>query len=172
MTDIEMNGHKADAEITEADELAAVPRDTSYEHALDETAPDPEPVHDGGGIEIPRLGGERRDIIPAHLRTWKGIRSTAYRHFDAARFHVVFHLLRSPGYLASSVLWSVAGFIKLARNQLHWWWVIERPGCGPRPSWTATAPNGGPCTPTSSSGGRSAARCCSPRCSRSRWRSC
>jgi hypothetical protein len=51
-------------------ELHLVPRDTSFEHALDETAPEAELVHDGDGIEIPRLGGERRPIVPAHLRTW------------------------------------------------------------------------------------------------------
>ena len=64
-------------ESTPPPELHLVPRDTSFEHPLDETAPKPEPVHDGDGIEIPRLGGERRPIIPEHLQTWQGIQSTA-----------------------------------------------------------------------------------------------
>ena len=120
MTDIELNGHQ------EAPELHLVPRDTSFEHALDETAPKPEPVHDGDGIEIPKLGGERRDIIPAHLRTWKGIKSTAWKYLDAAGFHVSFHSLRSPMYLVLGVLWAVVGLLRLARKQLAWWWVIEQ----------------------------------------------
>jgi hypothetical protein len=39
----------------ERPELHLVPRDTSFEHQLDETAAKPEPVHDGDGIEISRL---------------------------------------------------------------------------------------------------------------------
>ena len=107
-------------------ELHLVPRDTSYEHALDETAPEPEPVHDGDGIEIPPLGGERRDIIPAHLRTWKGIKSASGKYLDAARFHALFHLLRAPMYLVLCVVWAGAGVIKLSRSQLTWWWVLEQ----------------------------------------------
>jgi DNA segregation ATPase FtsK/SpoIIIE, S-DNA-T family len=106
-------------------ELHLVPRDTSFEHALDETAPKPEPVHDGDGIEIPRLGGERRDVIPEHLRTWAGIRSTAWKYLDAAGFHVSFHSLRSPLYLVLGTWWAVVGVVKLARVQLKWWWVSE-----------------------------------------------
>ena len=107
-------------------ELHLVPRDTSFEHELDETAPKPEPVHDGDGFEIPRLGGERRDIIPVHLRTWKGIRSTAGKHADAARFHTLFHLLRVPMYLVLGVLWAFVGALKIARSQRDWWWVSEQ----------------------------------------------
>ena len=57
-----------------APELHLVPRDTSFEHPLDETVPKPEPVHDGDGAEIPPLGGERKPIVPEHLRTWAGIK--------------------------------------------------------------------------------------------------
>jgi len=107
-------------------EVIPIKRDTSFEHQLDETAPKPEPVHDGDGISIPRLGGERLPIVPEHLQTWAGIRSTVYRYFDAARFHATFHVLRSPKYLACSVWWALAGIVKLAKVQLHWWWVIEQ----------------------------------------------
>jgi hypothetical protein len=106
-------------------ELHLVPRDTSFEHALDETAPEPEPVHDGGGIEIPHLGGERLPVVPEHLRTLAGIRSTAYKYLDAARFHALFHALRSPKYLLMSVVWAIAGTGKLAKAQVTWWWVTE-----------------------------------------------
>ena len=102
------------------------PAGTSFEHALDETAPKPERVHAGGGFDIPRLGGERRDIIPGHLQTWPGIKSTAYKYLDAARFHVSFHSLRSPGYLIMGVIWAFAGAAKIAREQRQWWWVSEQ----------------------------------------------
>jgi hypothetical protein len=108
-----------------APELHLVPRDTSFEHALDETAPKPEPVHDGDGIEIPSLGGERKLIVPEHLRTWKGIRSTAGKHGDAARFHTAFHLLRVPMYLVMGTAWACVGTVKLTRRQVSWWWLAE-----------------------------------------------
>jgi len=107
-------------------ELHLVPRDTSFDHPLDETAPRPEPVHDGSGIEIPSLGGERRDIIPEHLSTWNGIKGTAYKHFDAARFHTLFHAIRSPGYLVMGVIWACVGTVKIAKAQIGWWWVAEQ----------------------------------------------
>jgi DNA segregation ATPase FtsK/SpoIIIE, S-DNA-T family len=106
-------------------ELHLVPRDTSFEHALDETAPEAELVHDGDGIEIPRLGGERRPIVPAHLRTWEGIRRTAGKYLDAARFHALFHLVRLLPYLVIAVFWAFVGAAKIARAQRQWWWVSE-----------------------------------------------
>ena len=107
-------------------QLHLVPRDTSFEHTLDESAPKPERVHDGDGIAIPGLGGERRPIIPAHLQTWAGIKSTTGKHLDAARFHALFHLLRVPMYLALGVLWACVGAVKIARAQRDWWWVSEQ----------------------------------------------
>ena len=103
-----------------------VPRDTSFEHPLDETAGKPVPVHDGDGIAIPSLGGERRKIIPAHLRTRKGIKSTAGKYLGVAGFHVSFHALRTPMYLVLGVVWAVAGLGKIARAQLRWWWVTQQ----------------------------------------------
>jgi DNA segregation ATPase FtsK/SpoIIIE, S-DNA-T family len=126
MTDVQLNGHKEEAPPSAPPEVLTVPRDTSFEHQLDETAPKPVPVHDGDGHAIPRLGGERRDIIPAHVRTLKGIWSTVCKYLDAARFHSLFHLLRSPMYLAMSVLWAVVGVGRLANRQRQWWWVSEQ----------------------------------------------
>ena len=102
-------------------ELHLVPRDTSFEHQLDEAAPKSEPVHDGDGIEIPRLGGERLPIVPEHLRTLAGIRSTIWKYLDAAGFHVAFHSLRSPKYLGASAWWAIVGIVLLAKVQLRWW---------------------------------------------------
>jgi hypothetical protein len=103
-----------------------VPRDTSFEHPLDETAPRPEPVHEGDGMPLPRLGGERRPIIPVHLRTLGGVWRVACEYADAARFHALFHALRSPKYLAWSAVWAVAGVLRVAEAQRRWWWVTEQ----------------------------------------------
>jgi S-DNA-T family DNA segregation ATPase FtsK/SpoIIIE len=124
MTDVDLNGHK-DAGVPPP-ETFLVPRDTSFEHPLDETAPKPEPVHEGDGNDIPDREGKRRPIVPEHLRTLAGIRSTAGKYLDAARFHALFHALRSPMYLVLSVLWACAGMVKLARAQVSWWWVTEQ----------------------------------------------
>jgi hypothetical protein len=120
MTSAQLNGHDAPPG------TPTVPRDTSFEHALDEDAPDAVPVHDGDGIAIPHLGGERRDIIPVHLRTLKGILGTCGKYLDAARFHTVFHLLRLPLYLILGVIWAVAGVARIGAAQLRWWWVTEQ----------------------------------------------
>lgn len=121
-----MSEDPLDGEVTPPPELHLVTRDTSFEHALDEVAPKPERVHDGDGIEIPRLGGDRRDRVPAHLRTWKGIKSTAYKHADAAQFHASFHAIRSPSYLFWGVIWAFVGAVRIAEAQRQWWWVTEQ----------------------------------------------
>jgi DNA segregation ATPase FtsK/SpoIIIE, S-DNA-T family len=125
MTDPGLDGHSDGAEASPP-QLHLVPRDTSFEHALDETAPKPELVHDGDGITIPALGGDRRPIVPEHLQTWEGISGTAAKYLDAARFHSLFHALRSPGYLVLGVIWAIVGAGKIARAQRDWWWVSEQ----------------------------------------------
>ena len=96
-------------------EVIPIRKDTSFEHPLDETAPKPEPVHDGDGIEFRDSAGNACPIIPEHLRTLAGIWSAAYKYIDAARFHSAFHLLRSPMYLALGVVWAVVGVGRLAK---------------------------------------------------------
>lgn len=126
MGSVELNGHKDDvAVVVEPPGIVTVPRDTSFEHALDETAPEPETVHDGDGMEIPRLGGERLPVIPEHLRTLAGIRSAAGKYLDAAGFHTAYHGLRSPKYLAWSLWWACVGVFRIGGRQLAWWWVTE-----------------------------------------------
>ncbi|HEX3963822.1 MAG TPA: hypothetical protein VHZ03_45470, partial [Trebonia sp.] len=127
MTDTTLNGHapSGSVELPEAEVVVTVPRDTSFEHALDETAPKPEPVHDDAGHELPRLGGERRPIVPEHLRTAAGIWSAVCKYLDAARFHSAFHALRSPKYLACSLWFALVGLRKLVKVQIAWWWVVE-----------------------------------------------
>jgi S-DNA-T family DNA segregation ATPase FtsK/SpoIIIE len=123
VTSAQLNGHDVPDILPE---VLTVPRDTSFEHPLDETAPKPEPVHDGDGIPIGRLGGERRPIVPEHLRTAKGVLAVAARYADAARFHALFHLLRSPKYLTMAALWAVVGALRIADRQRQWWWVTEQ----------------------------------------------
>src|SRR5215472_4836507 len=77
---------------------AGAPRDTSYEVELDDDREDPEPVLPVP-IPLPPVGGERRPVIPPHLRTWGGVAKTAARYADAGRHHTAFHLSRSPWYL-------------------------------------------------------------------------
>ena len=124
MSHMPLGGHDEDAEARPPD-LHLVPRDTSFEHPLDETAPKPEPVHDGDGNEIPRLGGERRPVVPEHLQTWEGVKSTAGKYLDAARFHASFHLLRVPLYVVLGVFWACVGAVRIARVQRDWWWVSD-----------------------------------------------
>ncbi len=127
MTDVQLNGHREDAESPPAapPEILLVPRDTSFEHPLDDSAPKPEPVHVDEGNELPDLGGKRLPIIPEHLQTLAGIRSTVWKYLDAAGFHVTFHSLRSPMYLVLSVVWAVWGVVRIAKAQGSWWWVTE-----------------------------------------------
>ena len=107
-------------------ELRLVPRDTSFEHPLDETAPKPEPVHDGDGIDLPKLGGDRKPIVPEHLQTLAGVRSTVYKHLDAARFHAVYHLIRSQNYLFWGTIWACVGAYRITKAQKDWWLVTEQ----------------------------------------------
>ena len=125
MAEQPLGGHPFDGGPELPPELHLVPRDTSFEHQLDETAPKPQPVHGGDGTEIPRLGGERRPVVPEHLRTWQGIKSTTGKYADAARFHTSFHLLRVPAYLVLGVFWACVGAVRIAKVQRDWWWVSD-----------------------------------------------
>jgi len=106
-------------------EIIPIKRDVSFEHQLDDDAPDPEPVHQGAGFELPPIGGERRPVIPAHLRTWDGIRKTVGRYADAGRHHAAFHLLRLPKYAVLTAVWAAWGALVLERRLARWWWVAE-----------------------------------------------
>lgn len=128
MTDVHQNGHKGEAAPLSLPppESVRVPRDTSFDHPLDDDAADPQPVHEGDGIEIPRLGGERLPMVPEHLRTLAGIRKVAAEYLDAARFHALFHALRSPKYLGLALMWAVVGVGRIVNDQRKWWWVTEQ----------------------------------------------
>ena len=107
-------------------EVIPFKRDTSYEHPLDDDD-DTEvvAVHEPGGIPLPRLGGERRPIIPAHLRTWSGARKHVGKRSADAGHHVVFHGIRTPWYLLQGIWWAVIGLFRIAGRQRRWWWMPE-----------------------------------------------
>ena len=70
--------------------------------------------------------GERRDIIPPHLRTWQGIRKAAALALPPRSPPRA--LPRRP-VAAAAVLhaqWAVVGVARIAFAQLGWWWVAEQ----------------------------------------------
>ena len=169
-----MTEHPLDDEGTPPPELHLVPRDTSFEHALDETAPKPEPVHDGDGIEIPRLGGERKPIVPEHLRTWPGIQSTGWQ---VPRRRRVPRLVPRAALARSTWSSACSGHRRRAPrspgSSVDWWWVAEQSSLrskavvdGNSPEWRALH---GLVAQDAVAG---AARCSAPRRSRSCSRSC
>jgi DNA segregation ATPase FtsK/SpoIIIE, S-DNA-T family len=109
-------------------EVVPIRKDTSCEHPLDE--PDDDmgeavPVHDGPGIALPAVHGERRKIIPAHYRTWKSARThVGKRALDIAH-PAAFHAVRLFWYLLLAGWWAGVGLVQLAKRQLSWWWQPE-----------------------------------------------
>src|SRR5690242_6553595 len=103
----------------------AVPAaDTSYEITLDEAPAGPaELVHQGDGIPLPARDGERRPVIPRHLRTWSGIRGAARRHGGLLAHRAAYHGLRSPGYLLKAAGWALYGLLVIFERLRRWWWV-------------------------------------------------
>ena len=108
--------------------VPAVPAaDTSYEIALDEDpAPAAELVHAGEGFALPSRPGQRSPVIPEHLRTWAGVRSTASRHGGLLAHRAGYHGIRSPGYLARALLWALVGLLVVAVRAVRWWWLAEQ----------------------------------------------
>lgn len=111
----------APASVGAASDVSEYSSDTSYEIVLDDAPPskpilvDPAPVKD---VVL-------KPVIPEHLQTWAGIKSTATR-FGKRQWHrFKVHSVRCPWYAVLAVFWSVVGLGKLAWRQLRWWWVAE-----------------------------------------------
>ena len=109
----------------------------------DDPGDPPEPTGDdapeGEVIEFPRAStpapprrrapgqpSEPRAIIPAHLRTWAGIRKALRWRYRHARHHVLYHLVRSPKRLALALVWAPVGAARIGHAQLAWWWLSEQ----------------------------------------------
>jgi hypothetical protein len=106
---------------------AAPGADTSYEITLDEEeAPPAGPVHSGEGIALPARPGERRPVIPSHLRTLAGVRGTAARHGGLLVHRGAYHGVRSPGYLLTACGWALVGLAVVLGRAIRWWWLAEQ----------------------------------------------
>lgn len=100
--------------------------DTSYEVALDdEPGSRVEAVHDGDAVARLPFDGERRAIIPAPLRSVAAARAETLRLTDVARHHGTFHAIRSPWYLAKTLLWAVYGLLIMVAKLAGWLGVAE-----------------------------------------------
>jgi hypothetical protein len=101
--------------------------DTSYEIALDEEGVHrAELVHPAEGIALPARPGERRPVIPGHLRTWAGVRGTAGRHVGLLAHRGAYHGARSPGYLLKALTWALYGLVVCTVRAVRWWWLAEQ----------------------------------------------
>jgi S-DNA-T family DNA segregation ATPase FtsK/SpoIIIE len=101
--------------------------DTHLEVALDEVpepAP-PVPVDPAVPYAVLPADGERKQIVPAPLRSVEAakleLQRLAGREWHKARWHG----LRSPVYLARALAWALAGLLKVIGRQIAWWWVAE-----------------------------------------------
>lgn len=103
--------------VTDGEELS----ETSFEVTLDDEPGMPAPLPVDTVSREPVL----HPVIPSHLNTWGGVRSTAARKTRHAAHHTKYHFVRSPKYLALAVLWGVCGLFKGAGRQLRWWWLAE-----------------------------------------------
>ena len=70
-------------------------------------------------------GGERRPVIPLHLRR-ENLRGTV-AVFGATQGHKArYHSFRSPVYLLAHLFWALAGLRRVLGAVLGWWWVSEQ----------------------------------------------
>ena len=127
MAEQPFSGQEPDPDQPDA-EVIPFRKDSSYEHPLDEPDDDlaePVPVHEGPGIALPLVRGERRLIIPKHYRTWKAARSHVGKRAADAGHHTAFHGIRALWYLLLGTWWASVGVVKLAKRQITWWWQPE-----------------------------------------------
>lgn len=129
----ETNGHRDTGDVTALVNGGALPvydlppvSDTSFEIQLDaEPVGKAEPVSTGPGIPLAPFGGQRRDIIPQHLRSWARVKKFAGDVAGAASHHTAFHLTRCPWYACQVAGYAVAGVWKLGHDIRRWAWVTE-----------------------------------------------
>jgi S-DNA-T family DNA segregation ATPase FtsK/SpoIIIE len=102
--------------------------DTHLEVTLDE-APEPAPpvpVDPAAPFPVLAADGERKQVIPAPLRSAAAARLELQRFAGRRWYEVRWHGLRSPVYLARALAWALAGLLKVIARQLAWWWVAEQ----------------------------------------------
>jgi S-DNA-T family DNA segregation ATPase FtsK/SpoIIIE len=93
--------------------------DTSFEVVLDDEAA-PKPV-----IPVADKAPVLQPIIPEHLATIDGLKSTLVRKTARTWHRTRYHVIRSPKYFLLCVIWGLIGLGKAVWVQIRWWWVSE-----------------------------------------------
>jgi hypothetical protein len=97
------------------------PADSPYDIALDD-----EPTPGGQFVDVPpEVDETRRPIVPAHLRTARGVRHAMRRQVDLFLYRAGFHAARSPRYALLTAFWAVVGIGRTGWRMLRWWWHPE-----------------------------------------------
>ena len=103
-------------------DLAVPSSDVSYEVALDD-----EPLT-GQVVPVEPAADRQVALLPVVPDQWRrenwGRTLAFYRR--KALHHGKFHTLRAPWYLTLTVMWAVAGFVKVIWRVIHWATVIEQ----------------------------------------------
>ena len=118
----QLDGSRPEAALVIPGEVVPGGAESSYEIDLDEPGAAPQqavPV-DPAPPAVTRL-----PIVPAHLRTRKGIQATASRHAQALAHRGGFHGLRLPLYLVKALGWALVGVAVVVAQQVRWAWVLE-----------------------------------------------
>lgn len=102
------------------------PIDTSYQHELDDDPEEAVKVDPPGGVPLPKVGGDRLPVIPAHLNTPSKARTYLAGKAGDGWYEARFHALRSPLYLLKGTGWAVWGLLVIAERLRRWWWVTEQ----------------------------------------------
>jgi DNA segregation ATPase FtsK/SpoIIIE, S-DNA-T family len=83
-------------------------------------------------VDVSDGSAARKPVIPAHLRDGTGLaglsrgirsqlRNRAVRHGHAAAYHSV----RSPRYIALTIVWAIAGTFRVLGRLIRWWHVTD-----------------------------------------------
>lgn len=99
--------------------------ETSFEIVLDEEAAPAVAVH----VDAASPQTIRRPIVPVHLQTMQGIKTSAKNAGQVAGYRFGYHALRTPLlYVPLALWWSFIGVGKLLGRQVRWWWHPELSG--------------------------------------------
>lgn len=109
-TPVERDDHRGELE----------PSDTSFEVVLDDGPAPVAPTVTPPGSEL-----VVRRIIPEHLSTWAGVKSTITRKMRLAAHRVAHHGVRCPSYLFWALWWGFVGVFRGGLRQVRWWWLCE-----------------------------------------------
>jgi DNA segregation ATPase FtsK/SpoIIIE, S-DNA-T family len=95
--------------------------DTSFEHELDDEPGLAPPIF----VDTPATGPVKLPIIPAHLQTLQGVKSSAKRAAGVTGYRAGYHGLRLPQYLTYGLFWAIVGVGRVFWRQIRWAWAPE-----------------------------------------------